>query len=383
MTRLKNPVLGFIALIIAIVSLGSKSGLFYQAIMSIVVIYFWYANGMDMAVANFRNLILMLIATIGTFYLIDELIIEGKEISTTGIDWSGEMSPGSIARLKESNELVVVLDFDHWPTNAERYLKIQQLPFTDDGLHYSLRKLNRDESRFPKTIEWANQHLNHLPLGESLRTIEQHIKSRFHYSLNPGGLSTTHPLDQFFTETRIGFCEHYSALVATLITQAGFKSRVISGYSVGQWNPITNRLSYRQSDAHAWVEVSQDNGKTWRLVDPTLWVSEAPPTLGIDTSLFTWALGLSLVVIFVLVTRFSGAHPSNLEKLKSKLEKLERKSRLKSEGLTLVERAKRLCQLNPKKSPAIEISMKLYEAAYFSNVKIEKEDELRKSLRAW
>jgi len=97
----------------------------------------------------------------------------------------------------------------------------------------------------------------------------------FAYSLKPGELGSTNPLDRFLFETRTGFCEHYAASFSALMRAAGVPSRVVVGYQGGDWQqPLggSGFLQLKNSDAHAWSEVwLPDQG--WIRIDPTAWVT--------------------------------------------------------------------------------------------------------------
>lgn len=87
------------------------------------------------------------------------------------------------------------------------------------------------------------------------------------YTLSPGRLGQ-HAADEFFFDTRQGFCEHFSSSFAIAARAAGLPTRVVTGYQGGERNPLDGSLVVRQSDAHAWVEIWLD-GRGWVRVDPT------------------------------------------------------------------------------------------------------------------
>jgi protein-glutamine gamma-glutamyltransferase len=53
-----------------------------------------------------------------------------------------------------------------------------------------------------------------------------------------------------------------------LLRAAGVPARVVTGYQGGDMNPVDQRFTVRQSDAHAWAEVFLA-GRGWTRVDPT------------------------------------------------------------------------------------------------------------------
>lgn len=89
----------------------------------------------------------------------------------------------------------------------------------------------------------------------------------FVYTLTPP-LAGRNPVDDFLFASRRGYCEHYASAFAFLMRSAGVPARVVGGYQGGEINPYGNYLIVRQSYAHAWAEVwDQDSG--WFRVDPT------------------------------------------------------------------------------------------------------------------
>ena len=94
----------------------------------------------------------------------------------------------------------------------------------------------------------------------------------FVYTLNPGFLSASNPMDDFIFESRRGFCEHYAYAFVLMMRAAGVPSRVVAGYQGGEVNPVNKTVIVHQFDAHAWAEVWL-KGEGWVRVDPTAAVS--------------------------------------------------------------------------------------------------------------
>lgn len=105
----------------------------------------------------------------------------------------------------------------------------------------------------------------------------------FAYTLQPPLLGE-HSIDDFLFQTRRGFCEHYAAAFVVLMRGAGVPARVVGGYQGGEQNPVDGYLVVRQSDAHAWAEVWQEN-EGWVRVDPTFVVAPARLDTGIASAL--------------------------------------------------------------------------------------------------
>jgi transglutaminase-like putative cysteine protease len=89
----------------------------------------------------------------------------------------------------------------------------------------------------------------------------------FYYTLSPPLLSGD-VLDQFFYQTKKGFCVHYASVFTFLMRASGVPARLVTGYLGGEYNKQSGHLSIYQYDAHAWAEIwVKDKG--WVRVDPT------------------------------------------------------------------------------------------------------------------
>ncbi len=153
----------------------------------------------------------------------------------------------------------------------------------------------------PDLSDWIRAWSLQLPDGRNPRTIElgrrlrqenasdrkvvdaalrQFTEQGFIYTLRPRALIGAHPVDEFIFNSRRGFCEHYASAFTVLMRAAGIPARVVTGYQGGHLNPISNRLTVRQSDAHAWSEVWL-SGEGWVRVDPTAAVAPDRIELGL------------------------------------------------------------------------------------------------------
>lgn len=102
--------------------------------------------------------------------------------------------------------------------------------------------------------------------------IIQHVLDNFReqtyfYTLQPPLLGQD-SLDEFYFDTKSGFCAHYASAFTFIMRAAGIPARMVTGYLGGEFNPRANYYSIYQSDAHAWSEVWLPN-KGWVRVDPT------------------------------------------------------------------------------------------------------------------
>jgi hypothetical protein len=116
------------------------------------------------------------------------------------------------------------------------------------------------------------------------RAIEQHLRSRFTYTLEnrpvPPGQD---PIEWFLTDERTGqrgHCEYFAAAMTALCRSVGIPARVVTGYVGTEFNELTGLYLIRRSNAHAWVEVQTASGLllpmgrerssgAWQTFDPT------------------------------------------------------------------------------------------------------------------
>lgn len=131
--------------------------------------------------------------------------------------------------------------------------------------------------RYREVEAWSNPETAAWVLGEKLRVsspealvnrILTHIHNEeYVYTLKPGRL-TGNVIDQFFIDSKRGFCEHYASSLAFMLRVADIPARIVMGYHGGLIDAEKRRVQVRGSHAHAWVEYWLE-GRGWVRVDPT------------------------------------------------------------------------------------------------------------------
>ena len=153
-------------------------------------------------------------------------------------------------------------DFTHGPlTNRLALREFVELPpgFNPRTLAFA-SQLRAD----PKNVNASNLQLVEIAMNQ-LRT------GGYVYTLEPGvyGANTA---DEFWFDRKEGFCEHIASSFVILMRALDVPARIVTGYQGGERNGLDGFWVVRQSDAHAWAEVwEQDRG--WVRVDPTSAVS--------------------------------------------------------------------------------------------------------------
>lgn len=145
--------------------------------------------------------------------------------------------------------------------------------------------LTIDKQSNPLLISYAEK-LRHEFSDQ--KTIVNQVLSTFRlqayrYTLNPPSL-TNNSLDEFFFDTKAGFCEHYASSFTYIMRAAGIPARMVVGYLGGQFNTKGNYFSILQRDAHAWSEVWLE-GEGWVRVDPTAAVDPSRVEQGFSSQL--------------------------------------------------------------------------------------------------
>ncbi|WDP92781.1 MAG: DUF3488 domain-containing transglutaminase family protein [Desulfobacter sp.] len=112
-------------------------------------------------------------------------------------------------------------------------------------------------------------------LGEKYKTCEEILHRAYEilaggeYRYEDGHIIQPGPdlLDRYFFEEKRGGAEYLAGSFAMLMRAAGVPARLVSGYRGGTIIALTNFVIVKRSDAHAWVEVWNEN-KGWVRVEP-------------------------------------------------------------------------------------------------------------------
>jgi transglutaminase-like putative cysteine protease len=108
--------------------------------------------------------------------------------------------------------------------------------------------------------------VNATTTRENAVVIERYLATQYDYMSNAEARSPINT-ERFLLEERRGHCEHFAAGMVLLLAARGIPARIAGGYYGGELNPLTGYYIIRQRDAHAWVEVWEND--TWVTYDPT------------------------------------------------------------------------------------------------------------------
>jgi len=185
-------------------------------------------------------------------------------------------------------KLVLKQDYTIQSTTIVNQLKHYQIKsYPDAPLALSLSQQSRQRNLAIKpgsnpkleqlAVDLKAKHPNSLALSQAI--LATFREQKYYYTLQAPML-INNSLDQFYFDTKAGFCVHYASSFTYLMRAAGVPARVVTGYLGGEYNDESNdassednssqggHLSIYQYDAHAWSEIWLE-GTGWYRVDPT------------------------------------------------------------------------------------------------------------------
>ncbi|MDA8793546.1 DUF3488 and transglutaminase-like domain-containing protein [Bacteriovoracaceae bacterium] len=134
-------------------------------------------------------------------------------------------------------------------------------------------KINKHYLQTPKDLSQRVKRLSQKVFSkestaaENINRFKEYIqKEKFFYTLAPGKMNS---LDDILNK-KVGFCSHYSSLMAILMRLAGIPSRIVTGFQGGIYNDYGKYYIIRSNDAHVWVEAYME--KKWYRIDPTFFI---------------------------------------------------------------------------------------------------------------
>ncbi|NLF92873.1 MAG: transglutaminase domain-containing protein [Oligosphaeraceae bacterium] len=86
--------------------------------------------------------------------------------------------------------------------------------------------------------------------------LRDYLRQNFTYNMSPPRPPAGQELSDFFLfESREGFCQHYAQALTLLARMAGLHSRLVTGYSPGNFNLLANCFEVYEYHGHAWVQI--------------------------------------------------------------------------------------------------------------------------------
>ena len=105
--------------------------------------------------------------------------------------------------------------------------------------------------------------------------MESYLQNNFGYTLEmrAGG---SQPLADFLFNVREGHCEYFATAMAVMLRTRGIATRVVNGFSQGDYNETADVWVVRQKNAHSWVEDYFPGENAWVTFDPTPFSGQVP-----------------------------------------------------------------------------------------------------------
>ena len=135
-----------------------------------------------------------------------------------------------------------------------------------------IRSLNLQSPKLdPRVAELSREIIGDAVTPyDKARRIETFLKNQFTYTLSLTRKDTSiDPVSDFLLNVQEGHCEYFATSMAVMLRSVGVPTRVVNGFQMGEFNPISETYTVRQSDAHAWVEVYFMGSDEWVEFDPT------------------------------------------------------------------------------------------------------------------
>lgn len=77
------------------------------------------------------------------------------------------------------------------------------------------------------------------------------------------------PLVRWLASSQPGHCELFAGSLVLLARAAGVPARLVTGFKGGVWNSTSGSITVRNSDAHAWAEIWDEEMGSWLRADAT------------------------------------------------------------------------------------------------------------------
>ncbi len=155
---------------------------------------------------------------------------------------------------------------------------IQQRAFSQDLQKSTVDYLQLPEDLDSRIIELSQQVSgSYKSQFDKALALEKHLRENYQYSLSSVYQSQKNtPLDEFLFESKKGHCEYFASALSIMLRSIDIPSRLVTGFSASQQNPLTGYYEVYALDAHAWVEAYVDE-LGWVLLEPTAFYSGLLP----------------------------------------------------------------------------------------------------------
>ncbi len=100
------------------------------------------------------------------------------------------------------------------------------------------------------------------------KAIETYLRDNYAYTLDTVGIQWSgNPVEQFLFDLKAGHCELFASSMVVMLRTLNIPARLVTGFYVNRYNPVTGYFEVREADGHAWVEA---------YLEPHGWVTFEP-----------------------------------------------------------------------------------------------------------
>lgn len=123
------------------------------------------------------------------------------------------------------------------------------------------------------------------------KAVEAYLRENFAYTRDTLLVQWAgNPVEQFLFDLKAGHCELFASSMVVLLRTLDIPARLVTGFYVNRYNPVTGYYEVRRSDGHAWVEAYlEPHG--WVTFEPTsgFELPQSKPRLFVATGLVRYA----------------------------------------------------------------------------------------------
>lgn len=188
-----------------------------------------------------------------------------------GLDWPGAFKVGE--RVIIPGQTWTVAQHSRFPVTRYEAISIPKLAENIDEERSGYQKLilsRKDREMIHMLFPGDN-------LEEVISSVRRYFnEEKFSYTFSPGKIRSFNE----FLEKKQGFCSHFASALGIILRVKGYPVRLVSGFMGGTYNQFADYYLITQNDAHAWVEVK--NQDRWMRLDPTEWIAPLRVELGGD-----------------------------------------------------------------------------------------------------
>jgi transglutaminase-like putative cysteine protease len=119
-------------------------------------------------------------------------------------------------------------------------------------------------------------HANASNRYDAAKAIESYLQREYGYSLDMKATGPD-PVADFLFNVKAGHCEYFASAMVVLLRTHGIASRLVNGFTAGEYNDAAGAYTVRQFNAHSWVEVYFPETRSWVTFDPTPPIGRTEP----------------------------------------------------------------------------------------------------------